>query len=304
MPRPFVLEGTWTALVTPMCDDAARTVDFAALDRLVDQQLAGGIDGLVACGTTGEASTLDESEYVAVVAAVAKRAAGKVPVLAGTGGNDTRKTVKTTVAAASLGVDGVLVVTPYYNKPNQQGLLEHYRAVADASPLPVVLYNVPGRTGCNLLPATVTALAQHGNVCGVKEASGSLDQVQQILLGLRSVARTTPFTVVSGDDGLCVPMYSLGARGVISVVSNVAPARTAALWRDFAGGRTAAAAAGQIDLAPLVKTLFSEPNPQPCKMALALLGLMAPAARLPLVTATEATETLLRADLIALGMMA
>ncbi|MSP92858.1 MAG: 4-hydroxy-tetrahydrodipicolinate synthase [Myxococcales bacterium] len=300
---PLVLEGTWTALVTPMHHDPARSLDLAALERLVEQQVAGGIDGLVACGTTGEASTLDADEYDEVVRTVVRCARGRVPVIAGTGSNDTRHTLQTTARAAKLGVVGVLVVTPYYNKPSQSGLLAHYHAVADASPLPVVLYNVPGRTGCNLLPPTVAALARHPNVCAVKEASGSLDQVQQTLLLLRDVVRVTPFTVVSGDDGLCVPMYSVGARGVISVVSNPAPARTAALWRDFRDGRAEAAARGQLDLWPLIKTLFSEPNPQPCKAALHLLGVSGPAVRLPLVPAGADTVRQVARDLQDLGLL-
>jgi len=297
MPR-FVPQGTHTALVTPMRDDDARSVDLSALRALVDHQIAGGVDGLVACGTTGEASTLDGDEFEAVVATVVAQAAGRVPVIAGVGSNSTTKTVETTRNANRLGVDGVLVVTPYYNKPTQAGLLAHFRAVADASTSPVVLYNVPGRTGVNLLPATVAELARHPNIAALKEAAGSLEQIQETV-------RLTEFAfpVLSGEDALCVPTYSVGGRGVISVVSNVAPARTSALWRDQSGGRRDEAARGQVALLPLIKALFSEPNPQPCKMALHLLGLMAPVARMPLITATDATRAVLERELRALGLL-
>ena len=299
------LEGTYTALVTPMNDDAERSIDMPALERLVDRQIAAGIDGLVACGTTGEASALFEDEFATVVGTAVRRAAGRIPVLAGTGSNHTAKTIAMSKRAQALGVDGVLVVTPYYNKPTQAGLVAHYRAVADAVSVPVTLYNVPGRTACNLLPATVAELATHPNICAVKEASGSLDQVQEILCLLRKVKRPEgkPFTVLAGDDALCLPMYSVGGHGVISVVSNVAPAQTAALYRDFRAGRLTEAADGQLALHPLIRALFSEPNPQPCKMALHLLGIMAPTARLPLMTALPATATLLRKELATLGLL-
>lgn len=294
----FIPQGTHTALVTPFCDDDARTVDVPALQRLVEQQIAGGIDGLVACGTTGETATLDDDEYAQVVSTVVKAARGRVPVIAGTGSNSTRKTIETTRKACSLGVDGVLVVTPYYNKPTQAGMVQHFRAVADASSVPVVLYNVPGRTGVNLLPATVAELAAHPNIVALKEAAGSLEQIQE------TVARTQfSFPILSGEDALCVPTYAVGGRGVISVVSNVAPARTAALWNDFHAGRVADAAKGQVELLALIKLLFSEPNPQPAKMAMSLLGIMKPVARLPLIEATTATRQGLQAELSRLGLV-
>lgn len=294
----FLPVGTHTALVTPMCDDAERTVDVAALRALVEQQIAGGVDGLVACGTTGETATLTDDEYELVVGTVIDAARGRVPVTAGVGSNSTAKTLKTTKQACGLGADAVLVVTPYYNKPTQAGMAEHFRLVADASSKPVILYNVPGRTGVNLLPATVAELAKHGNIVALKEAAGSLEQVMETV-------RLTDFAfaVLSGEDALCVPTYAVGGRGVISVVSNVAPALTAALWRDHAAGRTDVAARGQVALHPLIKLLFSEPNPQPCKMAMHLLGLMTPALRLPLITATAATRQALAAELARLGLL-
>jgi len=295
----FVPEGTFTALVTPMCDDGDHSVDVPALERLVEQQIAGGVDGLVACGTTGETATLSDEEYELVVATVVRCSAGRVPVIAGTGSNDTRRTVATSLRAQQLGVDAILVVTPYYNKPTQAGLLAHFRAVADAVQVPVILYNVPGRTACNLLPVTVAELAAHPRIVAVKEASGSLDQVQEIVHRTRH-----QFAVLSGDDGLCLPMYAVGGRGVISVVSNPAPAQTAALYRLYRAGRVDEAARAQVALLPLIKTLFSEPNPQPCKMAMHLLGLMAPGLRLPMLAAQATTAQALRRDLAELGLLA
>lgn len=293
----FVCEGTFTALVTPFRDDATHSLDLPALERLVEQQIAGGIDGLVACGTTGETSTLTDEEYVQVVAAVVRCARGRVPVIAGSGSNGTAKTIAMSKKAEQLGVDALLIVTPYYNKPTQQGLIAHFTAVADAVHTPIVLYNVPGRTACNLLPATVAELARHPNIVGLKEAAGSLDQV------IETIARTRgQFPVLSGEDSLCVPIYSVGGKGVISVMSNPAPALTAALYRDFRAGRVEQAGRGQVALHGFIKTLFSEPNPQPAKMAMHLLGLMEPVVRLPLLTASEVTTQQLRRDLQTLGL--
>ncbi len=290
--------GTWTALVTPFCDDEARSLDLAGLERVVEQQIAGGVDGLVACGTTGEASTLTDDEWRAVVSTVKQAARGRVPVIAGTGSNSTARTIEATRAARDLGLDGALIVTPYYNKPTQDGLLAHYRAVLAAVPLPIVLYNVPGRTACNLLPATVAALAADPQVVAVKEASGSLEQVQTIL------ERTGgSFPVLSGDDALAVPIYSIGGHGIISVVSNPAPARTAALFRDARAGRVDAAAQGQIALRELIAALFCESNPQPVKMAMHLLGLMSPCTRLPLLTASPAATAAVQTAMVRLGLM-
>ncbi len=294
----FIPAGTHTALVTPFCDDTDRSLDLAALRRLVEQQIAGGVDGLVACGTTGETATLTSDEYETVVGTVVQAAAGRVPVIAGVGSNSTAKTLATTRTACGLGVDGVLVVTPYYTKPTQAGMKEHFVQVAQAATVPVVLYNVPGRTGVNLLPATVAELAKHPNIVALKEAAGSLEQIQETV-------RLTDFgfAVLSGEDALCVPTYAVGGRGVISVVSNVAPARTAALWRDFSAGRADAAAHGQVDLLPLIKALFSEPNPQPAKMAMHLLGLMTPVCRLPLIAATDPTRAALQVEMRRLGLL-
>lgn len=294
----FVAEGTFTALVTPMNDDEARSVDLAGLQRLVEQQIAGGITGLVACGTTGETSTLSEAEYELVVSKTIEFARGRVPVIAGSGSNSTQKTIATSKKAQELGADAILVVTPYYNKPTQAGLIAHYLAVADAVQVPVILYNVPGRTGCNLLPATVAELAKHPRIVALKEAAGSLEQVIDTLTRVPA-----DFSLLSGEDSLCVPTYAVGGKGVISVVSNVAPAQTTALYRDFAAGRTQQAAAGQLALHRLIRTLFSEPNPQPAKMAMHLLGIMQPVLRLPMTQAADAVAVQLTSDLKSLGLL-
>lgn len=292
------VQGTWTALVTPMRADAARSVDYAALERLVEQQIAGGIDGLVPCGTTGEAVTLTDDEWRQVVARVVAVAHGRVPVAAGTGSNSTARTVAMTAAARELGVDAALIVTPYYNKPTQAGLIAHYEAVLSQVNLPIILYNVPGRTGCHMQPATVAALAQHPLVVAVKEASGSLDNVQEIL-----ELTDGRCAVLSGDDALAVPIYSVGGRGVISVVSNPAPAHTAALYRQTIAGERVAAARGQVALRQLISSLFRESNPQPVKMAMHLLGMMEPVCRLPLQTASAPTTEALAAAMARLGLL-
>lgn len=294
----FKPEGTFTAIVTPMRDDADRTLDLDALERLVEQQIAGTIDGLVACGTTGETVTLSDEEWATVVKSTIRFARGRVPVIAGTGTNSTHKTIALSQKAEAMGADALLIVTPYYNKPSQQGLLAHYKAVAAAVNLPIILYNVPGRTGCNLLPATVAELAHVPNIVAVKEAAGSLEQVLDLCRLVRP-----GFGVLSGEDALAVPLYAVGGHGVISVMSNPVPALTAALYRDFRAGRIDAAAKGQQALHPLVKTLFSEPNPQPAKMAMHLLGLMEPVVRMPLITASDATREALERDLRVLGVL-
>ncbi|MBP46499.1 MAG: 4-hydroxy-tetrahydrodipicolinate synthase [Myxococcales bacterium] len=291
-------EGTFTALVTPMKADDGRSLDIEALERLVEQQIAGGVDGLVACGTTGEAATLSHDEWRTVVSETIRAARGRVPVIAGTGSNNTAQTIETTRAAEALGVDASLVVVPYYNKPTQAGITAHFNAVLDATRAPVVLYNVPGRTVANMSGETTAALSRHERVVAVKEASGNLDQVQRII-----ELTEGRFAVLSGDDGLCVPMYSVGGRGVISVVSNCAPTLTAALYRDFQAGKVQAAAEGQVRLRSLIEALFCEANPQPIKAAMHALGIMGPAVRLPLLSASQSAKTRVHTELAKLGLI-
>lgn len=291
------IEGTFTAIVTPFRADT--TLDEAALRALIGAQLAGGIDGLVPCGTTGETPTLEHEEWERVIQITVEEVRGRVPVIAGTGSNATKKAVEQTRRARELGVDGALVVTPYYNKPGPAMLDAHYRAVAAEGGLPVVLYNVPGRTGCNLLPSTVAALAKVPNIVAVKEASGNLTQVQEIL-GLVDPSR---FTVLSGDDGLALPMYALGAQGVISVASNVVPAEMKSLRTRYTAGDVTGAAAENARLFPLFQALFCEPNPVPCKMALSMMGRMTATVRAPLGPLQPKSIDAVRAALVGLSLL-
>jgi 4-hydroxy-tetrahydrodipicolinate synthase len=269
-----MFEGTIVALVTPFKNGK---LDKKALKALVEFQIKNGTKALVPCGTTGEASTLSYEEHEAVIDIVIETARGRVPVIAGTGSNNTSEAIELTKYAKKAGADASLVVTPYYNKPTQEGLFRHYKTLADAVDLPMVLYNVPGRTGVNLLPATVARLAEVKNIVAVKEASGNLGQVCDIL-------RTVPkdFTVLSGDDGLFLPMMALGAKGVISVASNVAPRLMADLYDAWTAGDAERARAIHFKLWPLFDVLFVETNPIPVKTAVALMGLCAEEFRLPL----------------------
>jgi len=269
-------EGAFTALVTPFRDGA---VDDAALGALVEAQLAGGIDGLVPCGTTGEASTLSMEEHVHVVRLVVKQVRGRVPVVAGAGANSTAHAIELARAAREVGADATLQVTPYYNRPSQEGLFRHFKAIAEAVRLPVVLYNVPTRTGIDLLPETVARLAEVPGIVAIKEATGSTTRASHIL------ARTQ-LTVLSGDDFTMFPLYGVGARGVISVLSNVAPRWVADMWDHVRAGRWDEARKGHMQLLPLTELLFAEPSPAPIKAALALRGAIADELRLPLVPAS------------------
>jgi 4-hydroxy-tetrahydrodipicolinate synthase len=270
------LAGCGTALVTPFRRDGS--LDEDALGRLVRFQLEGGVDFLVPCGTTGETPTLTHEEYRAVVRGVVALVAGRVPVVAGVGGNNTAHVVELAAQARSLGADAILSVAPYYNRPTQEGLFQHFQAVAKAADLPVILYNVPGRTGSNIEPATVVRLASIPNVVAIKEASGNLEQQMELL-------RTVPpgFRVLSCDDAWTFPLMSLGAVGVISVVSNEAPDRVSRLTGLLREGRHAEARKLHFDLLPLFKANFYETNPIPVKAALAMMGMMEEVYRLPMV---------------------
>ena len=277
--RNFPLSGVFTALVTPFRDDGA--VDEAGLRRLAKRQIAGGVAGLVPCGTTGEAVTLDADEHervVAVVAEEARASSRRVSVIAGCGSNDTRKSQGLAERCRRAGADALLVVTPYYNKPTPKGLIAHFLAVADAGRLPLVLYNVPGRTGLNMQPDTVLELAKDPRIVAVKEASGSLDQACEILR-----ARPDGFTVLSGEDSLAIPMIACGAEGVIAVVSNEAPGLYVEAIAAALAGNRARASELQARIFPLMKANFRESNPIPVKWALARLGLIGGALCLPLV---------------------
>ena len=273
-----MFRGAYTALITPLRHDR---LDEPALVRLVEQQLSAGIDGLVPCGTTGEASTLSMSEHLRVVELTVQTAAGRVPVLAGAAANDTRKAVELARACKQLGVAGTLQVTPWYTKPTQDGLVAHFSAIAEASELPVVVYNVPGRTGVDLLPETVATLARHKHIVGIKEATGDMVRVSRIreLLG-----PDDRFTLLSGDDFTLLPFLALGGHGVISVTSNVAPAWISTICRAAAAGRWDEARTWHYKQLPLARALFGQPNPIPVKSAMAALGRCSAEMRLPLIS--------------------
>jgi 4-hydroxy-tetrahydrodipicolinate synthase len=286
--------GVGVALVTPF--DEAGAVDFAALDRLVDHVVEGGVDYIVALGTTAETPTLSHGERAAVAAAIRSRTAGRVPLVLGKGGNDTAKLCEELREIDPTGFDAILSVTPYYNKPSQEGLYRHYRAVAQASPLPVILYNVPGRTGVNMSAETTLRIAREvPGVVGVKEACGEISQIKEIVKGAPE-----GFLVISGDDGMTLPVVSVGGHGVISVMANLLPGP---LSRMFLTARTSVAKAQSIwaDLEETGHLLFSEGNPAGVKTALAVRGLCRATVRLPLVEGSarlrEALEkTLAAAD--------
>ncbi len=292
----LAFEGCWTALVTPFSKTGA--VDEAALRRLVDAQLRGGVSGLVPCGSTGEAATLNHDEYRRVIELTLLESQGRAPVVAGVSSNATWKAVELARECETLGVDGLLVLAPYYNKPTQEGLFEHFRAVARSTTLPIVVYNIPGRTAVNIQPATLARIAKAcPNVVAVKEAAGSLDQVSEILTLAPGLA------VLSGDDSLTLPMLSVGARGVVSVVSNIAPKQTQSLCGLFSAGKPREAAILHRKLFPLVKALFVETNPIPVKAALSMLGACADALRAPLTPLSKERRPALRAELARFGLL-
>ena len=269
-----MFKGVITALVTPFRGDA---IDEEALRRLVDEQIRAGIDGFVPVGTTGESPTVSVEEHIRIIKIVVEETRKRVPVIAGTGANSTREAIELTIEARAVGADATLQVTPYYNRPTQDGLFRHFKAVADAAGLPIVVYNVPGRTGCDLLPETMARLCEVPLVVGIKEATGSAQRAAQILsrVGDRMV-------VLSGDDATAFPLYALGAHGCISVVSNVAPADMAAMWDAAAAGDWKKARELHYRVFPLSEGLFIEANPIPVKAALAMMGKITDEIRAPL----------------------
>ncbi|MCX5747808.1 MAG: 4-hydroxy-tetrahydrodipicolinate synthase [Proteobacteria bacterium] len=295
MAKFSTFEGCLTALVTPF---KAGRVDFEALAKLVDWQIDNGVDGIVSVGTTGESATLDVDEHVAVIAATVKAARGRVPVVAGAGGNATAEALELTAASEAAGADGLLHVTPYYNRPNQEGLFRHFEAIAKSTRLPIILYNVPSRTACDLLTDTVVRLAQYANIVGVKDATGNLVRGGELIAAVGD-----RMTILSGDDGTAFPLYALGARGVISVVSNIAPKDMADMWDAAAAGDWARAKARHYKLRALNQMLFLEPSPAPTKAALALTGRCTSEVRLPLVAATEKLVGDLQVELRAQGLV-
>lgn len=294
--KRVLFEGAATALVTPMTKNG---LDLPALDRLVDFQLANGISALVACGTTGEPSTLSADEWAAVVSCVVRRAKGRVPVIAGTGGNDTAHVLALAKRAKELGADAQLCVTPYYNKTTQAGLAAHYEKIADESPLPVILYNVPSRTGMSIAVDTLRKLAAHENIIALKEAGGDIARVGDILN-----ACGESLTLYSGADEMVVPILSLGAKGVVSVLSNILPAQTSEMAGAWLRGDAEEAARLQVLLMPLIRLLFCEVSPIPVKAALALMRMCENVVRLPLVPMSPENEEKLRQELKKLEIIA
>ncbi len=289
-----VFRGMATAIVTPMTDTG---IDYEALGRFIEFQIENGINALVVMGTTGENATIEPEDQTKVIRYAVEKVAGRVPVIAGTGTNNTEHVLHNTRNACQAGADAVLVVTPYYNKATQNGLIQHFTAVADVSTVPVILYNVPGRTGCNLLPKTVAVLAEHPNIVAVKEASGNMAQTVQILHLCGD-----KIDVYSGEDALTVPMMAMGGAGTISVLSNVAPRQAVDMTNAALAGDFAAAAKLQCDLLPLIDCLFSEVNPIPAKAAVSAMGFGEENLRLPLTPMEDKTRQALYEEMRKLGI--
>lgn len=288
--------GTYTAIVTPF---RQGQLDEKALQKLVQAQVRAGVQGIVPMGTTGESPTLDYDEHIRVIDLAVQFAAGRVSVIAGTGGNSTREAIDLTARAQAVGADATLQVAPYYNKPTQEGLFQHFKAVADSTRLPVMLYSIPGRCGVEIAVETVVRLASGcRNVVALKEAGGACDRVSQ----LRALLPPR-FTLLSGDDSLTLPFMSVGASGVVSVASNVAPRLVVTMVNRYLKGDARGAARLHAKLFPLFRNLFVETNPAPVKAALAEMGLMTDELRLPLVPVTPASRQLVRETLKALGLI-
>ncbi|HOJ44294.1 MAG TPA: 4-hydroxy-tetrahydrodipicolinate synthase [Syntrophorhabdaceae bacterium] len=292
----MVLKGVYTAIVTPFKDGL---VDEASFKNLMDLQLKAGIDGLVPCGSTGEAATLDYEEHIRVIEITVRHVNGRVPVVAGTGSNSTREAIELTEAAKKVGADMCLLAAPYYNKPTQEGLYQHFKKIAEEVDIPVVLYNVPGRTGVNIAPETVYRLSQVKNIIGIKEASGSLTQVSDIYRLTKGM-----FTIMSGDDNLFLPMMSVGAKGVISVASNIIPEKMIELYRAFLVEKDIQKAIDvHTELMPLMQAMFIETNPIPVKAALSFMGIIKNELRLPLCPISEKNSEILKGIVKSYGLI-
>lgn len=286
-----IFEGAGVAIVTPFL--ANGDINFGKLEEYIDFQIENGTDAIVICGTTGEASTMTDDEHLECIKVAVDRTAGRVPVIAGTGSNDTRHGINLTQKAKALGVDATLQVTPYYNKATQKGLIEHFTAIGRAVDLPMILYSVPSRTGVTIQPKTVAELAKYDFVQGIKEATGNISTVAEI-----AALCGEDFAIYSGNDDQILPLLSLGGKGVISVLSNVAPKQTHDMVRLYLDGHREEALHIQLDFLPLIKALFCEVNPVPVKAALNLMGMEAGPCRLPLTTLEEDHVALLKQALI------
>ena len=289
--------GCGTAMVTPFRGNGS--LDEATLRKLIRRQIDQGIDFLVPCGTTGESPTLTREEHLRVVAITIEESKHRVPVLAGAGGNNTHEVIELARDCENLGADGILSVTPYYNKATQEGLFQHYKAIAASTKLPIILYSVQGRTGVNIEPATVVRLSEIDNVIGIKEASGNITQIAEIIHRVPE-----NFTVLSGDDAMTLPVISLGGRGIVSVVSNQIPGAMTELARHASHGDFAAARNLQRHWLPLMQINFVEANPMPVKWGMHLMGLLEPAYRLPMVEPTAASKKKIEDVLVSSGLLA
>ncbi len=291
----MIFEGSMVALVTPMKNG---TVDESALRALIDRQIQNGTSCIIPCGTTGESATLTHEEHNRVIEITVEQVGTRAGVMAGAGSNATHEAVRLNKAAHKTGANASLHITPYYNKPTQEGLYQHYKAVSESSELPLFLYNVPGRTAVNMLPETVARLSEFKNIIGIKEACGNLDQVKQVI-------KLCPkdFIVLSGEDAQTLDIYKMGGRGAISVTANVVPADTCLQWNLFKEGKLSEAEALTKKLLPLHDSMFIETNPIPVKAALAMLGLITEEYRLPLVAISDANRTKLKAALTAYGLL-
>ncbi len=283
-----IFQGSGIAIVTPFRNGA---VDFTAFTRLIELQIASGTDAIIVCGTTGEASTMTTDERLSVIQFVVERVNGRIPVIASTGGNNTAAVIENSKAAEAIGVDGLLVVTPYYNKTTQSGLIAHYNAVADSVELPILVYNVPSRTGLNVLPVTMAELLKHENIVGTKEASGNIEQIVNL------AALCPNCDIYSGNDDHVLPVLSIGGKGVISTIANVSPDAMHALCDAFFKGDIKRARQIQLQLIPLWKAAFCEVNPIPVKAMMGLMKLCAPEVRLPLVQPSGASLHLIEETL-------
>jgi len=291
-----IFKGAAVALVTPMKNDGS--VDYEGLKQLIEFQIAGKTDAIVACGTTGEASTLSHEEHLDVIRFTVKQVAGRVPVIAGTGSNSTETAIYLSKKAEEAGADALLLVTPYYNKATQKGLIEHFVATANAVKIPAILYNVPSRTGCNILPATVKKMAERAkNIVAIKEASGNISQIAQL-----ASIMPEDFAIYSGNDDQIVPILSLGGLGVISVLSNVAPKETHEIVAKYLEGDVKGSCKLQLEAVDLINSLFCEVNPIPVKTAMNLMGLPGGPLRLPLTEMEPANLERLKESLVNYGI--
>ncbi len=293
--KKTVFTGAATAIITPFKNDK---IDYEAFGKLINWQIDEGIDAIVVCGTTGEASTLTDEEHKGAIKFAVDTVAGRVPVIAGTGSNDTAYAIEMTEFACAAGADAMLVVTPYYNKATQNGLIKMFTAIADASTKPVILYNVPSRTGCNIQPATAAKLSEHDNIVAIKEASGNISQIAELahLVGDK-------LDIYSGNDDQIIPILSLGGKGVISVLSNPMPAATSKICHDYFAGNHKESLEAQLKLLPFINALFSEVNPIPAKAAMAAMGYCENSLRLPLTEMEADHEAKLLAIMKDLGLI-